>query len=300
MVQKTLDYFRIPKKLFWACLILVTVSALIYSLRPTALEVDIGRIDRREFEDLVIDEGISISKNRRVIAAPADGVMPSHNIRPGDRVQLGETLFVYLWDRNIAITSPLNGVVLQVFEKDRRSMTRGTPLLEVGDPIDLEIKASLLTEEVIGLKTGQRARIAKWGGENDLEAKIQRIDPSAREVVSALGVKEQRVDVYLEILSDKNLWTRLGDNFRLEVRIVRSQIPNALTAPIGALFRKGDTVNLYTIDDKLIAHLVPIQIGSRNRDFAELKTEFAIGTRVVLYPGSQIKDGTSVKIRREL
>lgn len=300
MVQKTLDYFRVPKKLLWALIAIAVVGSLLYALRPKALEVDAGRIDRRRFEDLVIDEGVSIYKNKRVIAAPADGVMPSHGIRAGDRVKLGEEFFTFLWDRNISITSPLNGVVLQVFERDRRSMTRGTPLLEVGDPADMEIKASLLTEEVIGLKPGQKAYIAKWGGANELEGRIQRIDPSAREVVSALGVKEQRVDVYLEILSDKSLWTQLGDNFRLEVRIIRSELENALTAPIGAVFRKGDTVSLYTIDEKQIAHLTPIEIGARNRDFAELKSELPPGTKVILYPGSQIKDGTLVKIRREL
>jgi multidrug efflux pump subunit AcrA (membrane-fusion protein) len=300
MVKKSLDYFRVPKWALWSVLGLLVIAGLTYALRPKVLAVDSGRIERQVFEELVIDEGVSVYKNKRVIAAPADGVMPSHDIKPGFRVKQGQELFVFLWDRNISVTSPLTGVVLQVFERDRRSMLRGTPLLEIGDPQDMEIRAALLTEEVIGLVVGQKAYVAKWGGAEDLEARIQRIAPSAREVISALGVKEQRVDVFFEITSPKKLWSQLGDNFRLEVRIVRNKIEDALTVPIGAIFRKNETVNLYTIDNQDIVHLATVKIGARNRDFAELKSDLPPGTRVVLYPGSQIKEGSLVKVRREL
>lgn len=41
-------------------------------------------------------------------------------------------------------------------------------------------------------------------------------------------------------------------------------------------------------------------LGGRNRDLAELRSPISVDSRVILYPGSQIQDGTRVRIRREI
>jgi HlyD family secretion protein len=303
MVQKTLDYFRVPKKLFWGLIVFFLSAVLYNALKTKSLDVDAGLVKKQDFQSYIIDEGVSHYKNRRTLTAPADGINPALDIEAGDPVKKNQVLYHFIWDKNIPIISPLDGVILKVFEKDRRSVIRGTPLLEVADPQSLEILLPLLSEEVVSIKVGQPAMITKWGGPETLMAKVIRVSPSAHEEVSALGVKEQRVDVYLKLVEntqlDPNKKLLLGDGFRLEVKIIKDEKKAVTTVPIGALFRKENETALYLIDNKSKASLKIVQIGDRNQEIAEIKTQLDEGQKVILYPSSQIKDGSSVKIRKE-
>jgi HlyD family secretion protein len=59
--------------------------------------------------------------------------------------------------------------------------------------------------------------------------------------VSALGVEEQRVNVIVDF-ADEAEGGRLGDGYRVEVRIVIWRDDSALKVPVGSLFRRGDEV----------------------------------------------------------
>lgn len=298
MVQKTLNYFRVPKKLFWGLIFLVIIILLFKVFEEKSLEVDVGAVKMQNFQTFIIDEGMTHYKNRRIITAPADGINPALELEIGDKVKKNQILYHFIWDKNIPIVSPLDGVILKIFERDRRAVVRGTPLIEVGDPKSLEIVAPLLSEEVVTVKSGQRAIISKWGGTEFLEAKVDRVNPTAFEVISALGVKEQRVNVYLTLDLKDNL-LRLGDGFRLEVKIIKKERQNILTVPIGSLFRKQDKTALFIIDMKSRARLRFVEIGERNQDVAEVLSDLEEGVKVILYPSSQIIDGANIKIRKE-
>lgn len=298
MLQKSLDYFRVPKKLFWILFTLIFIFLIFYYTRPSPLIVDSDTVKKTLFQSYLVDEGTSHYKERRILTAPADGVTPTLSLDEGEDVKKNQILFYFIWDKNIPIVSPFNGVILKVFEKDQRSVPRGTPLLEIGDPNSLEIKAAILSEQIIGVKIGQKAIITKWGGPQELSAKVTRIDPAAHEEISALGVKEQRVHIYLELTSDRKIWRQLGDGFRLEVKIIKDEKPNATLVPIGSLFRKDDQTVLYLIDEKSKARLIAVDVIDRNQEYAEIKNPLPEGQKVIIYPSSKIKDGSSVKERQ--
>lgn len=298
MVQKTLNYFRVPKKLFWGLLGGLTVLALFFTMRPKSLLVDTDVIKKDDFQTYIIDEGTTRYKNRRVLTAPADGITPALDLDEGMKVKKNQTLFHFIWDKNIPIQSPLDGVILKIFEKDRRSVTRGTPLIEVGDPKSIEILSPLLSEEVVSIKLGQKALITKWGGPEILKAQVTRISPAAHEEVSALGVKEQRVDVFLELEDEEVNKYLLGDGFRLEVKIIKQSKTSALLVPIGALFRKNNETAIFLVDENSRAKEQIITVGERNQEFAEVLTPVQEGQRVILYPSSQIKEGIRINIRK--
>ena len=74
------------------------------------------------------------------------------------------------------MTAPVSGVVLQVMRRSEGVVEAGTPLLDIGNPADLEIVVNFLSEDAVRIRPGQRAIITDWGGE-DLNAVVRRIEP---------------------------------------------------------------------------------------------------------------------------
>lgn len=296
MIKKAAEYIRIPKKLFYGLLFVVIAAAVVWSLKPQYTPVDLGVVQRGDFQQVIVDEGVTYFKERHMISAPADGITPKLNLEAGDPVKKGQVLIEFFWDTNFKVKSPVDGYILQVFEKDKRHIMRGTPILEVGNPNSLEIQSMLLSEEVISVKEGQKVRITNWGKDQPLQARVSRIEPTAKEEVSALGVKEKRVKVHMEITSPKELWQGLGDGYRVEVSVITDEVKDARLLPVGALFSNEGQPAVYIYRDKKI-HLTPVEVGAQNREFARLKTDLPEGTQVVLYPGGALEDRQNAKVR---
>ena len=107
-------------------------------------------------------------------------------------------------------------------------MPAGDPLLEIGDPRQMEIVSDLLSTDAVKVKPGARAMIEQWGGDRVLEARVRRVEPSGFTKISALGVEEQRVNVVFDFVAPDVAAAALGDAYRVEVRIVIWEIADAL------------------------------------------------------------------------
>ena len=298
MIKKAAEYIRIPKKIFYPTLAIVVIAAVTWNMRPQTTPVDIVSIEVGIFKRIVEEEGYTYFKDRHTLSAPTDGVTPALKWEVGDAVKKDQTLVEFLWDSTYYLKSPIDGVVLKVFEKDRRNVPRGTPLIEVGDPNSIEIHSKVLSEEVVDIKKGQKAQLKNWGKDFPLEAEVVRIEPSAQEVVSALGVKEQRVIVHLKILTEREKWKSLGDQFRLDLDIITDEVNDAKLLPVAALVSQETQPSVYVFKNKKIS-LTPIEIGMKNQTFAVLQSDLPVGTQVVIYPGSQLKDGLRVSPRNK-
>lgn len=296
MIRKAAEFIKIPKKLFFTVLAIAIALAVVWSLWPKFTPVDLGEITFGTFQKSIEDEGITEFKDKHIIFAPADGITPNIDIEAGDPVRKGPHLFKFLWDTDLPVSSPVNGYVLRVFEKDRRHVPRGTPILEVGNPSSLVVVSKLLSEDVLDVQLGQKVLISNWGSEIPLEAEVIKIEPAAKEEVSALGVKEQRVNVHFKITTDKEVWKNLGDGFRVEISVIIAKKENTRLLPVGALFSSDGQPAIFVYENKKIKQH-KIELGDRNKDFAELKTDLPAGTQVVLYPGSGLRAGDKVKPR---
>ncbi len=95
----------------------------------------------------------------------------------------------------VRILSPVDGYVLKVFEESARPVQAGTPLLEVGDPDDLEGETDLFSADAAGVVPGMDVSIEGWGGDRPLRGRVSAVERSGFTKVSALGVEEQRVKV---------------------------------------------------------------------------------------------------------
>lgn len=197
----------------------------------------------------------------------------------------------------LTVTSPVSGRVLEVYKKSEQIIPQGTPLVEVGDPANLEIVVELLSADAVRVKEGASATITAWGGP-DLQAKVTRVEPAGFTKVSALGIEEQRVRVLLDLAGPQSgpARARLGHGYRVYVRIVVHKVADALLVPLGALFRYKDAWMVY-VDRDGIAVLRPVEIGYRDAVKAEVRKGLKAGDRVVLHPSDRVTDGARIAKR---
>ncbi len=198
----------------------------------------------------------------------------------------------------MTLTSPIDGVVLGVHQESVAVVTPGTPLLEIGDPSDLEIVADVLSADAVGIHPGQRVIIERWGGDHDLQGVVRLVEPSAFTKISALGIEEQRVNVIINITSPPDQRPTLGDGFRVETRIVTRERENILQAPSSALFRTGDDWAAYiAIDGR--ARLRIVETGMHNSTSTQILSGLDEGDQVVLYPSDRISHAARVRSRTD-
>lgn len=194
----------------------------------------------------------------------------------------------------IQVLAPSGGRILRVMEENARVVNAGTPLLEVGDPADLEVVIEVLSREAATIRPGTRVELDQWGGEARLQATVRRIEPAAFTKVSALGVEEQRVRVVADLLSPPDQRPGLGDGFRVETHIVVWEEPNALQAPAGALFRQGDHWAAFVLQEGRAVRRT-VQVGRSASHASQILSGLSEGDIAVLYPGDRVTAGSRIR-----
>lgn len=193
----------------------------------------------------------------------------------------------------VPILSPIDGVVLRVLRQSEAVVQAGEALLEVADPRKLEIVADYLSSDAVRIQAGQTVWVERWGGEGRLEGRVRRVEPAGFTKVSALGVEEQRVNVILDLVGDPDRFARLGDGYRVEVRVVVWSAPETTKVPTSSLFRRGGRWAVFCVEEGK-TRLREVEIGARNAAEAEVLSGLDAGDRVILYPSDRIEEGTHV------
>lgn len=190
------------------------------------------------------------------------------------------------------VPSPIAGQVLTVLTESEQAVQPGTPLMELGEPANMEVVVQVLSFDAVRITLGASATIRNWGGE-PLRARVSSISPAAVTKVSALGIEEQRTEVVLDLLDPPQVWSRLGHGFRVVADIVVWEGKDRVLVPIGALFREADQWAVFRVIDGK-ARLAIIQLGQRNADFGEVLSGLDPGDVVITHPGDTLVDGVDV------
>ena len=98
-------------------------------------------------------------------------------------------------------------------------------------------------------RCGSTAGAARRSG-----ASVVRVDPAGFLKVSALGIEEQRVRTTIDFVDPPEAWSRLGHDYRVIVHVTIWSADDALTVPVGALFRKGDDWAVFAVKDGRAQH----------------------------------------------
>lgn len=194
----------------------------------------------------------------------------------------------------LVITSPVSGRILRVYQESARVVPAGFALVEVGDPTELEARIEVLSRDGVAVQPGARVLIEQWGGPEPLEARVRLVEPSAFTKISALGVEEQRVYVVADFIDPLSKRLTLGDNYRVEGRIVLWEGKNVLRVPAGALFQRGGRWQAFVVSHGRAA-LRMVTVGQSNGLETEVREGLREGERVAVYPGDKVADGSRVR-----
>lgn len=194
----------------------------------------------------------------------------------------------------VEVQAPITGQVLRVNEESARVIIAGAPLMEIGDPTDLEIVVEVLTRDGAIIAPGAKVELDQWGSGPPLLGKVRLVEPAAFTKVSALGVEEQRVNVIADLLTPPDQRRNVGDQFRVDARIVIWENSQALKTPTGALFRRGQQWATFVVANGR-AQLREVKTGRSSGTETEVLEGLKPGDEVILYPGSRVKPGHRVK-----
>ena len=194
----------------------------------------------------------------------------------------------------LSVKAPVSGTVLEVLRESSGPVEAGAPLVEIGRLDSLEIVVDVLTSDAVKIEPNDRVTIERWGGDEDLEGHVRRIEPEAFTKISSLGVEEQRTNVVIDIDSPREKWRQLGDGFRIEARIVTWEAEEILQVDASALFRSGDGWAVFRAVNGT-ARLTPVDVGRRTETHAQILDGLEHGQRVILYPNDAITDGADIE-----
>lgn len=194
----------------------------------------------------------------------------------------------------IEVKAPVTGRVLRVFEESARVVNAGAPLVELGDPADLEAVIEVLSRDGAGLAPGTKVELEHWGGPQPLRGQVRLVEPAAFTKISALGVEEQRVNVVVDLLTPAAERASLGDNFRVEGRIILCEEPRALKVPAGVLFRRGPEWAVFVLAGDRV-QLRQVKAGRTSGTETQILSGLREGDEVILYPGDRLSDGQRVQ-----
>lgn len=257
--------------------------------RATALR-EKGALSQRAFDSAVREE-----KTARAAVSSAVA-----NLAVREK-ELESALAVLRSDRSgnaaaccVDLLAPVSGRVLRVLTESEQVVQPGTPILELGDPGNLEIVVDLLSRDAVRVSEGAAATVSGWGGA-PIAARVERVEPSAVTRVSALGIEEQRVTVILALDGPPEDWRGLGHGFRVIARIDIWQDDDVLTIPVGALFRDGQDWATYVLREGRAA-VQKLDLGERNEELAQVLGGLQAGDQVIQHPSDQVYDGIRVVV----
>ena len=196
----------------------------------------------------------------------------------------------------VEVRAPVSGRVLKVQQESAMIVAAGTPLLEIGDPADLEIEAEILSRDAVAIRAGAEVQVEQWGGDAPLKARVRRIEPAAFTKVSALGVEEQRVIVLCDLDSPPESARVLGDRYRVEVRVAVWHDADVLLVPSGALFREGREWKTFILSSGKAVKVV-VKTGRTDGKSTQVLGGLKANDLVLMHPPDVVADGSEVTQR---
>jgi HlyD family secretion protein len=193
-----------------------------------------------------------------------------------------------------SVTAPVSGLVLKVDQESERIVQPGTPILEIGDPRDLEIVVDVLSTDAVEIKPGADVVIEHWGGPDTLSGRVRRVEPAAFTKVSTLGVEEQRVNVLIDILDPPEKWSGLGEAYQVDTKIVVFTQDDVTIVPSGALFRRGGDWNVFLVENGR-AQERPVTLIRRSGATAAVASGLKPGDILIVYPNDRVTPGIRIR-----
>lgn len=210
-------------------------------------------------------------------------------VKVGDTVKKDDVLATY--DSGMELKAPFDGTVTQVNIKENQpdtSSQAGKAAIVVDDLSTLKVELNLSNSEAQAVKVDQKATITS--GSATFPGKVAQKDPVATANQSATGVTSSLAAVVTFDKAPKDLYA----GFDVDVDITTNTAENVVAMPIEALtYNDKNEPLVYVLKDGKIK-ITKIKIGIQSDTLVEVTEGLQSGDKVVLSPGSELKDGTAV------
>lgn len=194
----------------------------------------------------------------------------------------------------VFISSPVDGRIFKIRRESEGAVGAGEPIMDVGNQEDIEVITEVLSSDAVKIKKGTPVLFKRWGGDKPLSGTVRIVEPAGFTKFSSLGVEEQRVFVIADITSPPEMWSVLGDGFRLESHFIVWEGRDILQIPSSSLFRSDEKWAVF-VNDKGKARLRLVEVGHRNGLTAEIISGIKANDKVIAHPGDSISDGTRIR-----
>ena len=194
------------------------------------------------------------------------------------------------------IVSPIDGVVLEKYERGGGPLTAGQKVFLLGNMDALEVEADALTQDAVRLHAGSPVEYTLGPGLAPLKGEVIRVEPSGFVKLSSLGVEQQRVRV-ISSLAERP--ATLGVEYRLQARYETGAKDGVLLVPRYSVLQAPDeSYYVFTIDGAL-ARKKPVKLGLKSDYTVEITEGVTEGSLIVATPDTTLVDGAKVKAAGE-
>lgn len=236
----------------------------------------------------------------RTAAAAVDNARAAIGVRQANleaaRVGLIEPGATGASRRAVTIRAPAAGRVLRVLQESESAVLQGAPVMEIGDPREIEVVAELLSSDAARIAVGAPVVIDAWGDGAPVRGRVRLVEPYGFLKVSALGVEEQRVKVIIDPVDPPAAWAAVGHGYRVEAAITVWRAEAVVRAPVAALFRDRGHWAVFKVEGGR-ARLQRVELAQSNGEMADVRAGLRPGEQVILHPGQSVVDGGRVRIR---
>lgn len=179
------------------------------------------------------------------------------------------------------LRAPHAGVILHVWKRTGESVdgTTATPVVEVADVANLEVRAQVAPAALAKLREGQAASVHVLGIPEPLAAKVVRVAPAV-DAATLLGT------VRVGLAGP----TTVPVGSAATARIALGAHPG-LVVPAGAVRRSTVGADELVICDHGVAKIAPVTVGTRTENTVEIAEGVAAGQEIVVDRVLGIEDG---------
>ncbi len=189
------------------------------------------------------------------------------------------------------IVAPIDGVVLERYERGGKPVAQGMPLLLLGNPDDIEVIADVLSEDALKLRIGDEVALEELSGETLVKGHVKRIEPQGFTKLSSLGVEQQRVNAIVEI---DEVPGDLGVGYRLHGRFFTGTRQDVLLVPRYTVLQLPDQSFYVFVVEGGKLRKQPVKTGLRSDLIIEIIEGLTEESQVVASPDSTLEEGKAV------
>jgi multidrug efflux pump subunit AcrA (membrane-fusion protein) len=226
--------------------------------------------------------------NREIEAAQA-GLAVARKIDPQNAEQLSASVGRYDHSAGIPVTAPESGVVSQPPVTAGQMVADLDPLIDLIDPANLYIEASVPVSELSQLKPGMTAEVTspiRPGAQ--IPARVVTVMPT-------FDANNSTSSVRLDFVGSERI-DATGEP--VEVRIETTRAPGATVIPSVALFQDAgaDQYHVFVIGNDGKLRRTPVKLGLRDNDKVQVVAGVKPGDQVVTSGGYALSDGLQVRV----